>query len=116
MGDPTMDELQNANVAELIEKLRERSLFVSTIKANITHSVAFLIFHTGECPFVGLGVAIRGMSVFEGELLRSGPHRFRISEVIEQDTGKKQWSLQSEDNSFKVVAKEIWLRQAINEG
>jgi len=105
------DDRGAGDVAQLIEAFRDRPFFVSTIRASITHRIALLMFHEGDVPFPGIAVAICGMSTFEGDLLRSGPHRFEFSETLDQDTGVEQWVLNSEDNSFRVAAKEIRVRR-----
>lgn len=110
------DDRGARDVAQLIRAFRERRFFVSTIRASITHGVAFLMFHEGDVPFIGIAVAIRGMNTFEGELVRSGPHRFEITETLDQDTGVNLWILNSEDNAFRIAAKEIWVRRGKSKG
>jgi len=95
------------DVAQLNQIFQERQLFVSTIKVSLTHRLAFLMFHEGRMPLAGVGVAIRGLTTFEGEVLRAGPYRFTVSESTPQETGSRLWIVHSDDNSFRIAAEEI---------
>jgi len=95
------------DVAQLNEEFRDHSLYVSTVKVNISHGLAFLVFHTGQIPLTGICVAIRGLVTYEGETLRAGPHRFSVSERNAEESQAAVWILHSDDDSFRIEAEEI---------
>lgn len=85
-----------------------QSLYATVIRISITHRAAYIKFHESQCPFIGFGAACSGVSWFEGEPLRCGPHRFKVSNYGIPKGGKReQWCIHSEDNTFKIVAEQI---------
>jgi len=96
--------------AKVMDRLNDpSSMYVTVIRMSLTHSVAYLRFHKDECPFLGFGVACSGMSYFEGQLLRSGPHRFKVFENVDaRNSQKEEWHIESDDGSFQIVTEEIW--------
>jgi hypothetical protein len=106
-------EIQRKHVRsrkQVIERLAEgKKLHVTVIHMSITHAVASLRFHEDPCPFLGFGVICGGVTSFSGDLLRSGPHRFRVVENSNAKDGlKEEWHIRSDDGSFEIITEEIW--------
>ena len=84
-------------------------MYVSVITMSITHSTVHLRFHKDDCPFLGFGVNCVGVTHFSGELLRSGPHIFRVVKNTDScEGGNEAWQIQSNDGSFGIIAEELW--------
>ena len=81
-------------------------VFVTVLKLGISHGIAQLQFHEGQCVFSGIAVQCMGVSKFEGELVRVGPSRFQISAEGESSGAERdEWHISSDDGKFLIVAK-----------
>lgn len=99
---------------ELSEFLEHsNSMYVSVIGMRVTHRCVFIRVHKSKSPFSGVGIGFRGVTSFEGELLRAGPHQFVIEKALNSGSDGEQigelWCFKSLDNRFKIISKEMCL-------
>lgn len=113
----TVNDFETSNAVRedgdfpIVKKLIEQSpLFATVISMSITHSLAYFRFHEGHCPFLGIGVICVDLVQFKGQLLRSGPHRLKVSiEVDSTNSERGVWQIESDDGSFHIAGKEFRL-------
>ena len=108
------EEIRRKGIAsrnEVIDRLNQADpMYVSIVRMTSSHATAVLRFHDAECPFLGFGVNCCFIIRVRGQLLRSGPHKFRVFEnKTTQSNRHEEWHIESEDGAFKIVAEEIWL-------
>lgn len=116
MTDQNTNNRNSSN--EIDDQLYDRicssgSMYVTVMELSSTHGFAYLRFHEHRCAQLGVGVCADGLSRFEGELIRSGPHRFSLSHQL-CDKGRDELRLESDDKSFVMVVRRMALMREGN--